>query len=277
MVAIVNGIRITKDQLRKEKDFIKLKNAKIDQQELYKQALHNLIDAAIIWGQCEKSQVKVKEDEIDEALVEFLANFDSKEKYLSTLKEIKLTEEEIRQRLEMHVRVGKFLAGKFECENDSCEEKLQDFYQSNKDLFISDDKIRLNHILIQNNCEEAKDCAQRIRDRINSPDDFLRLVRSTSQCPSCFQNGDLGYLLPGELIPELDQIAFSMSENEISPVIETKHGYHILYVSEVLPSRKLQFSEVREFLSDYHQKLMRELNVEKYLNELREKADIQML
>jgi parvulin-like peptidyl-prolyl isomerase len=277
LVAIVNGIRITKEQLRKEKDFISLKNADLDQKELFKQALHNLIDAAIIWEQCESADVNVGEDEIDEALVEFLANFTDEENYKSTLKEVKLTEEELRHRLEMHIRVGKFLAGKIDCEDNSCEEKLHNFYENNNELFMTDSKIRLSHILVLKDQENSKECADGIRAKIKTPEDFLAQVKAVSCCPSIIQNGDLGYLLPGELIPELDKIAFNMKEGEISDVIDTEHGYHILYVSEILPSRQLEFEEVREFLSDYHKKLMMEFNVEKYLNELRKKADIKIL
>ena len=85
MVAIVNGIRITKEQLRKEKDFVSLKNGDLDQVSIFKQALKNLIDAAIILEQSKKEDVDVKECEIDEALVDFLSYFNSEENYKTKL------------------------------------------------------------------------------------------------------------------------------------------------------------------------------------------------
>jgi len=277
LVAIVNGFRITKEQLRKEKDFVSLKNGDLDQEGIFKQALKNLIDAAIILQQSEKEDVKVMECEIDEALVDFLSYFNSEENYKTKLKEIKLTEDELRDRLELHVRVGKFLAGKFECKDNACEERLYRFFETNRELFTTDVKIRLSHILIKGDCEEAKECAEGIREKLHTPEDFNRLAATVSKCPSSSQYGDLGYLLPGELIPELDEIAFKMKPDEISDVIKTSFGFHILMLTELIPSRKLEFDEVREFLSDYHQDVLMEMNVEKYLNELRKKADIKIL
>jgi parvulin-like peptidyl-prolyl isomerase len=277
LVAIVNGIRITKDQLRKEKDFIKLKDVDLDQKGLYQRALKNLIDAAIILQQSRKSGVDVQECEIDEALVDFLAYFNDEENYKSKLKEVELTEDELRDRLERHVRVGKFLAGKFECKDNSCEVRLLNFFEANRELFTSDIKIRLSHILIKGDCAETRECAQEIREKLHSPEDFIKMACNVSKCPSCLQNGDLGYLLPGELIPELDSIAFSMKQGEISEIIQTSFGFHILLVTEIFPSRKLEFEEVREFLSDYHLNVMMELDIEKYLTELRKKANIEIL
>ncbi|MCF7911638.1 MAG: peptidylprolyl isomerase [Candidatus Cloacimonetes bacterium] len=277
MVAIVNGIRITKDQLRKEKDFITMKDVNLDQDGLYQQALKNLIDAAIILQQSRDSDVCVQECEIDEALVDFLAYFIDEENYKSKLQEVEITEDELRERLERHVRVGKFLAGKFECKDNACEERLYRFFEENRELFTTDDKVRLSHILIPGNCDDSKECAQRIREKLHTPEDFVHLAVSVSKCPSCLQNGDLGYLLPGELIPELDRVAFSMKPGEISDVLQTSFGYHILMVTDFVPARRLEFDEVREFLSGYHQNVMLELNVEKYLAELRKKADIKLL
>lgn len=277
MVAIVNGIRITKEQLRKEKDFVSLKNGDLDQEGVFKQALKNLIDAAIILHQSEEEKVEVKECEIDEALVDFLSYFTCEENYKTKLDEIHITEAELRERLELHVRVGKFLAGKFECKDNACEVRLFRFFEANRELFTSDVKIRLSHILIQGDCDEARECAEGIRGKLHTPEDFVRLAASVSKCPSSSQYGDLGYLLPGELVPELDEIAFKMKPGEISDVIKTSFGYHILLVTEHIPSKQLEFEEVREFLSDYHQDVMMELEVEKYLAELRKKADIEML
>jgi len=177
----------------------------------------------------------------------------------------------------MHVRVGKFLSGKFDCRDDSCEEKLIKFFEANRELFMTDHKIRLSHILIEGDCEEIRKCAENIRKEIKSAEDFTFQAHTASHCPSFLQNGDLGYLLAGELIPELDEIAFAMKPGEISDVIQSPYGYHILMVTESIPSRQLEFEEVREFLSQYHQNLLMELNVEKYLNELRQKADIKIL
>jgi len=277
LVAIVNGIRITEDQLRKEKDFISLKDVNLDQEGLYQRALKNLIDAAIILQQSRKSGVDVNECEIDEALVDFLAYFNDEENYKSKLKEVEITEDELRVRLERHVRVGKFLAGKFKCIDNECEERLLIFFEANRELFTTDNKIRLSHILIKGDCGESKECAHQIRYKLHTPEDFLKMVSNVSKCPSCLQNGDLGYLLPGELIPELDSIAFSMKQGEISDILETSFGFHILLVTEIIPSRKLEFEEVRDFLSDYHHNVMVELNIEKYLADLRKKANIEIL
>lgn len=277
MVAIVNGIHITKKQLRLEENFISIKNHDLDKQGLYQQALKNLIDAAIILQQTEKEGVVVLEEEIDEALVNFLSYFNNQDNYQSKLREVEITEEELRERLEKHVKVGKFLSGKFESKDNSCEELLKIFFNNNRELFTTDEKIRLSHILIEGDDAKAKESVNCLRNKISTAEDFLEQIKAFSCCPSSLQNGDLGYLLPGELIPELDEVAFELKEGEISDVIETPYGYHILMVTEVHPSRKLEFNEVREFLNDYHKKIMLELNVEKYLNKLREKAEIKML
>lgn len=84
-------------------------------------------------------------------------------------------------------------------------------------------KIRCSHILVEKHPK-----AQEILSELNSGVDFSELARRYSVCPSKKKGGDLGFFAKGQMVKEFERAAFKLKNGEISDIVKTKFGYHII-------------------------------------------------
>lgn len=84
-------------------------------------------------------------------------------------------------------------------------------------------KVHCAHILVKTEKE-----AQNILERLKKGDKFANIAKEVSLCPSKKRGGDLGTFSRGQMVKEFEKAAFSMQKGEISPVVKTKFGYHII-------------------------------------------------
>jgi len=84
-------------------------------------------------------------------------------------------------------------------------------------------KVKASHILVNKHSE-----AKRILDELNSGADFTELARKYSQCPSGKKGGSLGFFTHGQMVKEFEKAAFSLRKGEISDVVKTQYGYHVI-------------------------------------------------
>jgi peptidyl-prolyl cis-trans isomerase D len=131
--------------------------------------------------------------------------------------------------------------------------EAQQYYQQHPQEFKVDDQARVRHILIKADAAggaaadaAAKAKAQGILDQLHKGADFAKLARENSDDPgSKEQGGELGELKRGQTVPEFDAAAFSLPVGQISGLIHTKFGYHILEVEERQTAHTKPFDEVK--------------------------------
>jgi peptidyl-prolyl cis-trans isomerase C len=82
------------------------------------------------------------------------------------------------------------------------------------------------HILV--NSEQK--CLE-LKEKILNGEDFAKLAREHSNCPSKAQGGELGTFGPGQMVPEFDQVVFSAEVNKVQGPVKTQFGYHLLEVT----------------------------------------------
>lgn len=85
------------------------------------------------------------------------------------------------------------------------------------------DKVHCAHILVKTEQE-----AKAILERLNKGAKFANIAKETSLCPSGKRGGDLGTFGRGKMVKEFEVAAFALEKGEISPVVKTKFGYHIV-------------------------------------------------
>jgi len=166
------------------------------------------------------------------------------------------------------------------------DDDIKKFYDDNPSKFEQAEMVRASHILIKttdaNNAElgqEQKDAkrklAQDILKRARAGEDFAKLAKDFSEDPGSKDTGG-EYTFPrGQMVAEFENAAFSMNTNQISDLVTTKFGYHIIKVLEKMPAKKTALTEVspkvKEYLTqeaikkqlpDYYAKLKKDANVE---------------
>jgi peptidyl-prolyl cis-trans isomerase C len=156
------------------------------------------------------------------------------------------------------------------------------YYEKNVERFIHPEEVHLRHILIklppevtEAERQQAYTKIQAIEQQLVEGANFTVLAIDFSQCPSSARGGDLGYLTRDQLYPALAQAAFSLSPGQISPVIESPAGYHLLLVSDRRPARQLPFLMVREALQKQLRNVRQQRAARRYIRQLRERASIE--
>lgn len=145
------------------------------------------------------------------------------------------------EELKKRVIVEAYLKKKVEAEAKITDADLQKFYDQNKDKFKTGDQIRASHILVKTDKE-----AQDILAQLKKGGNFEELAKKYSIDSAGAKGGDLGWFGKGSMIPEFEKVAFSMKEGEVSGVVKTKFGYHIIKLTGKRPAGLRPFDEVKD-------------------------------
>ena len=87
--------------------------------------------------------------------------------------------------------------------------------------------VKASHILVKTE-EEAK----KLKQQIDNGEDFAKLAKQVSLCPSGRNGGDLGYFTKGQMVKEFENACFSMNVGEVTDPIKTQFGYHLIYLTD---------------------------------------------
>lgn len=136
---------------------------------------------------------------------------------------------------------------------NNLEERAREIYRANTSRFLVPEAVRLDHILVDlygRTKEMALERAKEVRAKAANGGDFLALAKEYSNDPSFIRNrGDLGFVTPAEVIPEIAEVAFtSLKDGDMSEPFFSKAGYHIVRRVATRPARQRPFEEVKESL-----------------------------
>ena len=123
-------------------------------------------------------------------------------------------------------------------------------YKAKPDRFKVDEQVRVRHILIAASEPGAKEKAEDVIKKLSAGSDFAALAKEVSADPgSAAKGGDLGFFTKGRMMPEFEKAAFALkNKGEISGVVETRFGFHVLQLEDKRPAGVRPFNEVREEL-----------------------------
>jgi parvulin-like peptidyl-prolyl isomerase len=168
-------------------------------------------------------------------------------------------------------------------------EEVKEYYDENvEDEFMKPGKIRARHILIsvpQNATQEQEAAARtKIEDllkQLNEGADFATLAKQHSNCASKQKGGDLGYFGEGDMVPEFEKAAYKLEKGDISPIVRTKFGYHIIKLEDRLEDEPRELEEVedkiRGFLVDKDIEKKAYKKAKEILKQLKQGANFEQL
>jgi peptidyl-prolyl cis-trans isomerase C len=137
--------------------------------------------------------------------------------------------------------------------DDKVEALARTMYQANAKDFQQPERVRIRHILIavkdKDDATAAKQ-AQEVLAQLRAGGDFAALAKQYSADPgSADKGGDLGFFAQGGMVPEFDQVAFTLRKpGELSDLVKTQFGYHILQLQERKPAGQQPFEDVKDAL-----------------------------
>ncbi len=154
------------------------------------------------------------------------------------------------------------------------DEEARDYFKKNKNDFVTSDKIRVRHILLQ-----TEDEAKEVLGKIKKGDDFTKLAREHSiDKVTADKGGDLGYFSKGEFIAEFEEAAFAMTEKgQISDIVKTPFGLHIIKLIDKKQKDDITLSDVEEEVRKKLEKEKFDAWMEKKKKKFRVKVNYEML
>jgi peptidyl-prolyl cis-trans isomerase C len=164
------------------------------------------------------------------------------------------------------------------------DEEAQGYYDEQSEQFLEPEQVQASHILVMvepDASQEDKDVARKKIDDVlvkaTSGEDFAELAKEFSEGPSKDNGGDLGFFGRGQMVPPFEEAVFALEEGEISDVVETQFGYHIIKLTGRKAERQAPFEEVEEQIrqSLLDQKINTEVNA--WITDLRANATVEML
>ena len=209
---------------------------------LEREILDGMIADQILLAKAKDDSILVKQKEIDEVLQEQLTRIreqlGSEEEYRRQLKQSGITERDLKKRFRREIRnylmKQKMLASLAQGIVASTRD-VEAFYETYKDsLPVQPERVNISHILIRPKIggEDQDVILQKAREilaQARAGADFEQLAEEYSQDPGSAQRGgDLGYFTRGTMLPEFERVAFALQPGEISDIVKTRLGYHII-------------------------------------------------
>ncbi len=162
--------------------------------------------------------------------------------------------------------------------------ELTDYYSTHPDDFKHPDLIRSSHILISvpegasaDQIERARVLAQSLLDRAKKGEDFAKLAKENSQDSSASQGGDIGLTQPGELAPEYEAAAAKLQVGEISGLVRTQFGFHVIKLTDRKKAGTAPLEEVKTQLTDFLKNQKEDAELDKTVKSLQGQAKIEIL
>ncbi|WP_201008988.1 peptidylprolyl isomerase [Paenibacillus glycanilyticus] len=208
-VATVNGVKISKD---------KLYDSLVEQGG--KSTLDNMITQELIDQAADDAKVTVTEADVDKEIENLKKSFGSEDEFNQTLAQYGMTVDSLRQDAEVQVKIRKIL----EPQVKVTDEDIKAYYDQNKASMSTPEQIRASHILVATK-EEAEDILKQLKGGA----DFATLAKEKSTDTGTKDNGgDLNFFAKGTMEPAFEDAAFKLKKGELSGIVQTSYGYHII-------------------------------------------------
>jgi len=210
---------------------------------------------------------KNKERFLDDYVIELLIYKEAIRRGLDKQEDTKEILREARRKILMAKYIEEEVEKKIVVE----EAELRDYYEKNRDKFLVPERMRASHILVKTE-EKAKE----LLDKLSDGAGFEELAGTESIDLTNRRGGDVGYFTNGQLIPEFEEACKKLAVGEISPIVKTSFGYHIIKLTDRKPAHSKEFEEVKEEIEKEMTSLKRRERFSRIVEGLKNKASIEI-
>ena len=190
----------------------------------------------------------------------------------------------MRKRIEKGQGIKKFIEARFKGKAKASEQEAKEFYNGNQKLFQQPETVNARHILLSVKEGESKaekdqkrEKLAQLRKQLLAGTDFADLAKKSSSCPSSAKGGELGFFAKGQMVKPFEEAAFALKPGEVSEIVETQFGYHLIKLIEKNPGKTLGFDETKAKIIDHLSQQKMNKSIELFLDEAKKKADIKIV
>lgn len=252
---------------------------------VYRGVLDQLIAYRLLMQETKARNVIIPETDVEARLAQIRQQFPSEKEFSDRLAQQNMTVEQLREDARSDMRVAKMLQDEINAKVSVQEQEIAAFYEQNPDKFQQDERVRASHILIRvpEDADEkakasARATAEGVLKDVRGGKDFAALAKQHSQDPgSAVNGGDLGFFGRGQMVGEFERAAFGLKPGEVSELVETPFGFHIIKVAEKQAPRAVPLAEVRAQVEEFLQNQQRQERTQAFIESLKSKGKVEVL
>lgn len=180
--------------------------------------------------------VRQRKEYMESVITEKLLLAEAEKRGIQHLEDVESLLRQARQK----VLVAKLIDVEIASKVKISEDDAKGYYLAHREEFMSPARVRASHILLR-----SREEADSVLSKITAGSDFGEMAKQFSLDPTASKGGDLGFFEKGQLILEIEETAFAMKKGQLSDVIQTQFGYHLLKVTDTEDPQVREFDSVK--------------------------------
>jgi len=224
-----------------------------DRNDVLNRVMRRLIDSRLLGQEARRKNLKPDNTRVEAMMVQIEERAGGREGLDSALGGMGATYDQLRASVSETELVQSFVTTQIQPQVSVAAEDVAAFYESNPEMFARPDMVRARHILVrlkQNSTtadkKEARTRATAAHQRVVAGEDFAVVAREVSEGPNAADGGDMGFFTQDSMVPALANAAFALQIGQISEVIETQFGFHLVKLIEKRAASQMPFQEAKE-------------------------------
>jgi len=250
-------------------------------EKMLKESVDDFVNRTLLLEAADRAKVTVSEAEIKTAIDKIKNNLPQGVTLDEALKKSGITQEKLHEEVALGLRLTKIIDAQVKDKKAPADKEIKGYYDTNKKQFEVLETVHARHILVKTEEKDDKKIkdekmakAESIRKQLVGGADFAKVAKTSSDCPSKEQGGDLGTFQRGQMVKPFEDAAFKQEVKAIGPVVETPFGYHIIQVLEHGQPKTRSLDEVKGSIAKTIEQQRTQEAAEHYITELKSKAKI---
>lgn len=209
------------------------------------QTLQNLINEELIKQESQKANIQVTDADVEKEMASLKKSFSSEEEFQAALKQYNMSLDKLKSDISVQVQLRKLL----EPQVKITDADIKDYYDKNLESLKTPEQVRASHILVA-----TKEEAEAVLTDLKNGADFATVAKEKSTDTASKENGgDLNFFAKGAMEEPFETAAFALKVGELSGVVQTSNGYHIIKLTDhkdaVTPTLDEKKDEIKETLT----------------------------
>ena len=236
--------------------------------EISRVVLDQLIEQRLVLQEARRNSAMPTETQVESQLQEIKRNFPTESDFEMALSQRNLSLAELKDRLRTNLAVRNLMVKVAPATVSDLE--IEQYFREHRNEFDRSEQVHVKHILL-----DDENQARLVLAKLRRGESFDDLARQYSKDPgSREQGGDLGFVSRGQLVPEFEQVAFALQPKQISDIVKTQYGYHLIQVLERRPPQPATLEQARDQIRGVLLSGRQEASFQEWLKKIKTQAKI---